>query len=474
MRYTGESCAATEHTQDEDDVQCEGDPAFEPVVFIRASDEEDATEDDANVWFEGAVGLDEFVFIESLAAGRSRLRSRTFVHIFDLSGNLLQFVEFHTSCSEPLNFGDQFGSLLLVDYAHEGDCIPPSDTIRLNRDALWPPNGKMVDIVATIPIAEDPEINFVLSGITSSEQGGGMGREILSQDIRGADLGTPDLEFELRSERPGDAGRIYTVVYTISDSLGSFAVEREIRVPNTVEGSALPSAGFSETGSSLDPESDLFALVIPSLPEESGSPGGGGFDATQLLEVDVAVGNTAGVLKTSRRSVADVTGDGLEDVAFFFPVGEAVDLAARSDNADGPLGLYYRIADGADYLVPSIFELGPPVALESNDGAAIRGRPAVPSDLPRATALSNVYPNPFRPSTTISFALAQEEHVRLEVYNAQGALVRTVLDGPRPAGRYDVVWNARNDSGNRLGSGVYFVRLTAGTVQEMRKIVMLR
>jgi flagellar hook assembly protein FlgD len=85
-----------------------------------------------------------------------------------------------------------------------------------------------------------------------------------------------------------------------------------------------------------------------------------------------------------------------------------------------------------------------------------------------------VYPNPFRPSTTISFALAQEEHVRLEVYNAQGALVRTVLDGPRPAGRYDVVWNARNDSGNRLGSGVYFVRLTAGTVQEMRKIVMLR
>lgn len=83
-------------------------------------------------------------------------------------------------------------------------------------------------------------------------------------------------------------------------------------------------------------------------------------------------------------------------------------------------------------------------------------------------------PNPFNPTTMISFTLAQRETVTLSVYDASGTLIRTLVDDARGSGSHQVTWDGRNNAGETVGSGVYFYRLTAGSFNESRKMVMLK
>ena len=66
--------------------------------------------------FDGEVEWGASFLIDSRNAGEDKLRSKTFVFVYDLDGELLQRIEFHTSCSQPLNLGDQFASLTLVGF----------------------------------------------------------------------------------------------------------------------------------------------------------------------------------------------------------------------------------------------------------------------------------------------------------------------------------------------------------------------
>jgi flagellar hook assembly protein FlgD len=85
------------------------------------------------------------------------------------------------------------------------------------------------------------------------------------------------------------------------------------------------------------------------------------------------------------------------------------------------------------------------------------------------------YPNPFNPRTTISFNLPQETAVRLRVYDLSGHLVRTLLNGGVvQEGRNEVVWNGRDDSGQRAASGVYFYCLEAAGYSETKRMVLVK
>jgi hypothetical protein len=94
--------------------------------------------------------------------------------------------------------------------------------------------------------------------------------------------------------------------------------------------------------------------------------------------------------------------------------------------------------------------------------------------MPRAFALHQNVPNPFNPVTTIRFDLPRPSHVRLNVYNVKGELVATLVDGYMTEGRKGVGWEARDDEGRSVASGVYFYRLTAGDFVQTRKMVLLR
>lgn len=97
---------------------------------------------------------------------------------------------------------------------------------------------------------------------------------------------------------------------------------------------------------------------------------------------------------------------------------------------------------------------------------------------PAEFALSQNYPNPFNSSTKIRYALSDPSAVDLRVYNTAGQSVATLVAGPRPSGRYTVVWDGRADYGQQLASGVYFVHLSAetwlGTQMQTSKLLLLR
>ena len=95
--------------------------------------------------------------------------------------------------------------------------------------------------------------------------------------------------------------------------------------------------------------------------------------------------------------------------------------------------------------------------------------------LPAAFSLADNFPNPFNPTTTIQYALPQAADVELTVYNVVGQPVRTLIAEHQSAGRYVVEWDATNDSGHSLSSGMYFYRLQAGgEFFKAKKMLLLR
>ena len=94
---------------------------------------------------------------------------------------------------------------------------------------------------------------------------------------------------------------------------------------------------------------------------------------------------------------------------------------------------------------------------------------------PAVFSLADNYPNPFNPATTLQYALPQAADVALTVYNVLGQPVRTLVAERQAAGRYAVEWDATNDQGHRLSSGLYFYRLQAGgDFREVKKMLLLK
>ena len=83
-------------------------------------------------------------------------------------------------------------------------------------------------------------------------------------------------------------------------------------------------------------------------------------------------------------------------------------------------------------------------------------------------------PNPFNPTTAIRFTLASKETVTLSVYDLNGRLVRTLVNGTRDLGQHSITWDGRDNAGTSVASGVYFYRLDAGKFSDTRKMVLLK
>ena len=91
-----------------------------------------------------------------------------------------------------------------------------------------------------------------------------------------------------------------------------------------------------------------------------------------------------------------------------------------------------------------------------------------------ATKLIAAYPNPFNPSTTISFSLAEPGEVSLDIYNTRGQKIRTLVKDRRDAGTHNVFWNGKNDEGKLVSSGIYFYRMKAEGYVSVRKMVLIQ
>ncbi|OQY27342.1 MAG: hypothetical protein B6244_10795 [Candidatus Cloacimonetes bacterium 4572_55] len=83
-------------------------------------------------------------------------------------------------------------------------------------------------------------------------------------------------------------------------------------------------------------------------------------------------------------------------------------------------------------------------------------------------------PNPFNPITTIRYQLPQATHVKLEIFNTAGQLIRSLADHEESAGFKSVQWDGQNDHGAQVVSGLYFYRLETGDYEQTRRMLLLK
>ena len=84
------------------------------------------------------------------------------------------------------------------------------------------------------------------------------------------------------------------------------------------------------------------------------------------------------------------------------------------------------------------------------------------------------YPNPFNPETTILFSLPHPGDIRFDIFNVRSQRIITLIEEYRDPGEHRVIWNGRDERGNRVSSGIYFYRLKAGKLTEQKKMILLK
>jgi len=97
--------------------------------------------------------------------------------------------------------------------------------------------------------------------------------------------------------------------------------------------------------------------------------------------------------------------------------------------------------------------------------------------LPRQFSLSQNYPNPFNPQTTIRYSVPEQDEpvrVHVAVYDLRGKLVKILVNEPQPPGNYTVMWDGKDGQRLQAASGVYLVRMRAGSFESTRKILLVR
>ena len=93
----------------------------------------------------------------------------------------------------------------------------------------------------------------------------------------------------------------------------------------------------------------------------------------------------------------------------------------------------------------------------------------ISNGLPKQFSLNQNYPDPFNPSTTISFTIPERSDVTLKVFDILGREVATIVSGEMPAGTFSRQWNA-----TKMASGIYFYRLQAGLFTQTKRLVLLK
>jgi hypothetical protein len=168
------------------------------------------------------------------------------------------------------------------------------------------------------------------------------------------------------------------------------------------------------------------------------------------------------------------TGDG-EIICQYKEVQEAGSCTVGLENNTEEIALRYVFNESyaitANELVDNFaikFTTNSPLIVSVEDGNKQK------TLQPTAYSLEQNYPNPFNPETIISYSLPEAGNVSLRIYRINGQLVKTLQDTDQLAGRYERIWDGRNESGNKVSSGVYFYRLQSNSFSQVKKMILLK
>ncbi|NOZ60390.1 MAG: T9SS type A sorting domain-containing protein [Calditrichaeota bacterium] len=104
----------------------------------------------------------------------------------------------------------------------------------------------------------------------------------------------------------------------------------------------------------------------------------------------------------------------------------------------------------------------------------ITGVERIDKEIPDEFSLSQNYPNPFNPTTTINFQLANSGRVNLQIYNIKGQQIKKLVDSYQSAGYYQVLWDATDQNGMKVPSGIYFYQIHTDEFTQIRKMTLLK
>ena len=97
------------------------------------------------------------------------------------------------------------------------------------------------------------------------------------------------------------------------------------------------------------------------------------------------------------------------------------------------------------------------------------------NDVVTVTALLSNYPNPFNPSTKISFSLTKSaNNTEIMIYNIKGQQIKSLLNDQLEAGNHSIIWNGTDDSNNAVSSGVYFYKMKSGRFISVKKMILMK
>jgi hypothetical protein len=137
---------------------------------------------------------------------------------------------------------------------------------------------------------------------------------------------------------------------------------------------------------------------------------------------------------------------------------------------ENPL-VYYSALDFSDLIVnsnaaDSLYDLYFKTPTDVDDF----GHDALPSGY----ALSDNYPNPFNPATTIAYTVPRQTHVELAVYDILGRRIITLVDGSKTAGGHTAQWSGNNEDGSPVASGIYFYMIKTDDFVQAKKMVLMK
>jgi hypothetical protein len=225
----------------------------------------------------------------------------------------------------------------------------------------------------------------------------------------------------------------------------------------------------------LDPEE---VLVETLLVRNTGEP-------LSVLHFDIEIVDGAGVRSIGRvpavhPQTSSRTEAVLEEPRIAPVYGPVSWLSASPMSGDVPSGAAQEVELTFDTSGMSAGEYLADINIDSNGGERV----VVPvvltvestgvDEVPTASVLYGNYPNPFRPSTRISFAIPADAYVRVSVFDVRGRHVRTLADDVFEAGPHDLPWDGTNWADEPVASGVYFYRLEAGARSHVGKMILMR
>jgi flagellar hook capping protein FlgD len=94
--------------------------------------------------------------------------------------------------------------------------------------------------------------------------------------------------------------------------------------------------------------------------------------------------------------------------------------------------------------------------------------------IPAFTEFNGNYPNPFNPTTYLSYSLSEASHVTIEIFNSKGQLVNILVNEVIEAGNYSTLWNGVADNGEKVPSGIYFSKFNAGDFTSTKKMILMK